>query len=104
MLLRETRSPSLQAGYSGVTGWMCGLQILDELKELGGETKILGQNSWNFVGGTREIWGGLDLLVTNQIHVSNPIKHHQTNKSHKNLGGPFSWGFSKLEQNKTKLG
>ena len=40
--------------------------------------------------------GKLDPLETKQIHGSKSTKHHQTNKSQKELGAIFWWGFSDL--------
>ena len=53
--------------------------------------KFEGFRGWK-VGKLGEM---LDPLETKQIHGSKSTKHHQTNKSQKNLGY-FWWGFSDL--------
>ena len=51
-----------------------------------------------------ETWEMLDPLETKKIHGSKSTKHHQTNKSQKNWGAIFWWGFSNLGRNQAKEG
>ena len=58
---------------------------------------IWGSKFEGFCGGKMGKLGEmLDPLETKQIHGSKSTKHHQTNKSQKNIGGYFWWGFSDL--------
>ena len=62
--------------------------------------KLDGFRGWKVV----KLGEMLDPLETKQIHGSNPTKHHQTNKSQKNLG-LFLVGIFEIRQehNKTRL-
>ena len=70
-----------------------GRDFVAEMDDFG--AKLGGFRGWK----EGKLGGMLNPLETKQIHGSKSTKHHQTNKSQKNLGAIFGGEFSNLGQN-----
>ena len=97
----------LRAGCPGLRAGCPGSKSEDELEKLdfGAEIDDFGAKLRRFHGWkVGKLGEMLDPLETKQIHGSKSTKHHQTNKSQKNLG-LFLWGNFRIRNkiNKTRL-